>query len=142
MSYENRDRKLADLLLLPEDIIKNVDINGDGKVDGFQFNLGGPYHTATPIDNIKDFSLTVDGERIDPEKISLIIRNNRIKLTNVPTISEIWWRLGEMISVYVEKVGGLQPGEHEIECSITMNPAFYLFMPLRKFTTKKRMIVK
>jgi hypothetical protein len=134
---------VADLLLLPNDEIKNVDVDNDGRNDGFQFDLGNPLYTAQPLSAIKDFSLKVDGKPIDAEKISFILRKNKISLKTVSTIPELWWGYGEVISVFIEKPGGLELGKHQIECSIIMNPAFYPFYPDNTMlSTKKTMIVK
>lgn len=141
VSREERIKKIADALLLPNNIVKNIDLNGDGQYDGFQFDMGNPWHTAIPIDNIKGLSITIDSEKIDPEKVYLIIRNNRIKLTNVATIPEIYLGFGELFSVFVEKPGGLSFGNHEMEVSFTLYPSFYLFMPVTTYTTKKSVVV-
>lgn len=141
MSWEERTKKVADALLLPSNIVRNVDLNGDGQYDGFQFDMGNPWHTAIPIDNIKNLSISVDGEKIDPEKVYLLIRSNRIKLTNVATIPEIYLGFGELFSVFVEKPGGLPFGNHEMEVSLTLYPSFYLFMRVTTYTTKKSVVV-
>ncbi|MEM2643638.1 MAG: DUF6379 domain-containing protein [Candidatus Bathyarchaeia archaeon] len=122
-------QRVAALLLLPTREIENVDLNGDGQIDGFQFELGNPLYTAQPLSSIKGFSLIVNGERIDPEKITFILRRNRISLKNVSTIPELWWGYGEIIRVFIEKPGGLKSGEYQVECSLVMTPAFYPFYP-------------
>lgn len=139
-----RDVQLvADLLLIASEEIKNVDIDNDGKIDGFQFDIGNPLYTAQPLSAIRDFSLVVDGEKINAEAISFILRKNKINLKTVSTIPELWWGYGETITVLVEKPGGLEPGRHQVECSITMTPAFYTFYPDNTvMSTKKIMIVK
>ncbi|MEM1530741.1 MAG: DUF6379 domain-containing protein, partial [Candidatus Bathyarchaeia archaeon] len=122
-------QRVAALLLLPTREIENVDLNGDGQIDGFQFELGNPLYTAQPLSSIKGFSLIVNGERIDPEKITFILRRNRISLKNVSTIPELWWGYGEIIRVFIEKPGGLKSGEYQVKCSLVMTPAFYPFYP-------------
>lgn len=134
---------VADLLLLPNKEIENVDLDGDGQIDGFQFEMGNPLYTAQPLSSIKGFSLTINREKIDQEKITFILRKNRINLKSVFTIPELWWGYGETICVFVEKPGGLKPGEYQVECSLIMNPAFYTFYPENTvLSTKTVMRVK
>jgi len=141
--FMNDCKLVADLLMLPNRKIKNVDIDGDGRIDGFQFDLGNPLNTAQPMSAIKDLSLSVDGDKIDPEKISLILRKNRIGLRNVSTIPELWWGYGELISIFVEKAGGLARGKHQFDCSLIITPAFYTFYPENSiFPTRANMTVE
>jgi hypothetical protein len=139
----NRFKNVAKAVLLPNNDLKNIDIDGDGAVDGFLFDLANPFNTAMPLSHIKKLSFILDGSKIDTDKISLIVRDDRVKLTNVPTINEIWWRYGEKISAYVEKSGGLESGEYELECSLDIVPAFYTFYPAGiTYPVKKIMSVK
>jgi len=141
--FMNDCRLVADLLMLPNKRIENVDVDGDGRIDGFQFDLGNPLNTAQPMSAIKDLSLRVDGEKIDPKKITLILRKNRVSLKNASTIPELWWGYGELISVLVEKADGLMRGKHQVECSLCITPAFYTFYPENSiFPTKTNMTVK
>jgi len=77
---------MADRLLLPDRIIRNMDINKDGEIDGFQFDICNPFYTAEPVSSIRSIQLKVDGEKVNTEKMSLIIRNQRIKIEDAPTV--------------------------------------------------------
>jgi hypothetical protein len=57
------------------------------------------------------------------------LRKNKVCLKDASTLPELWWGYGEVMSVFVEKEGGLTPGEHQLECTLTINPAFYTFYP-------------
>ncbi len=103
--------------LIPSKIIFNVDEDKDGKIDGFQFNFKPTlFYTAEPVGSIKDLIITIDGKKIDPKKVTLIVRGQRIGLTNAPTFHEIWMPIYEEISVFVDEPGGLEAGIHELEC--------------------------
>jgi len=141
--FMNDCKLVADLLMLPNKKIENVDVDGDGRIDGFQFDLGNPLNTAQPMSAIKDLSLSVDGKKIDPRKITLILRKNRVSLKNASAIPELWWGYGELISVFVEKPGGLARGKHQLDCSLIATPAFYTFYPENSiFPTKANMTVE
>ena len=101
--------------MIPDKTIKNVDVNEDGKIDGYQFNFKNPFYTAEPISAIEDFLISIDGEKVDPKKVTLKVREQEILASQAKTVYEIWMALGEVIPVYVEKVGGLAKGEHDME---------------------------
>jgi 2-iminoacetate synthase ThiH len=111
---------MAKRILLPNNIIKNVDINQDGKIDGYQFNISNPFYTAESLSSVKEIIATVDGEKINPEKINLIARGQGMRLKDVTTMHEVWWGFGEVISVYIEKTGGLKKGNHELDTILRM----------------------
>jgi len=141
--FMNDCRLVADLLMLPDKKIRNVDVNGDGRIDGFQFGLGNPLNTAQPLSAIKGPTISVDGDKIDPEKVTLILRENRVGLKNASTVPELWWGYGELISVFVEKAGGLERGKHQLDCALCVTPAFYTFYPENSvFPTKASMTVE
>ncbi len=103
--------------LIPRKIISNVDSNKDGKIDGFQFNFRPTlFYTAEPVGSIKDLVIKIDGKKIDPKKVTLIVREQRIALPNASTFHEIWMPIYGEISVFVEEPYGLKAGSHELEC--------------------------
>ena len=106
--------------MLPNRNMKNVDVTGDGKPDGFQFDIVNPFYTAEPVSSVKDLLLKIDGEKVSSEKIGLVVRDQRIRIGTAPTIYGIWWGFGEAIKVFVEKPGGLGKGKHELECTLRM----------------------
>jgi len=119
-SIRARFRNLADKVMLPNRNIKNVDVTGDGKIDGFQFDIVNPFYTAEPVSSVKDLLLKIDGEKANPEEICLVVRDQRIRIRDAPTIYETWWGFGEVIKVFVGKPGGLRKGRHELDCTLYM----------------------
>lgn len=108
-------KRFAEEVMLIQINLRNVDIDNDGKNEGFQFDLRNPFYTATPISCIKGLPLKIDGKEVDADKVFLIVRGQEIPLTKAYTFHEIWWTLGEVITVFVEKPGGLEPGKHRLE---------------------------
>lgn len=113
-------RLLAERVMLPNREIRNVDVDGDNQPDGYQFDIVNPFYTAEPVSAIKDFTLKIDGKQVALEEISLIVREQRIKMETAPTIHEIWWRFGEVAQIFVKKPGGLKKGPHEVEITLKM----------------------
>jgi len=98
--------------------LQNVDTNRDGKIDGFQLQIRNQYLITVPLRSITTFEIIIDGKKISPEVMSFILRNQRINISNIRTISDIWWGIGEIATVHISKEGGLKSGMHDIECSI------------------------
>ena len=133
---------MAKRILLPDSTIKNIDINHDGKIDGYQFNIANPFYTAESLSSVKEIIATIDGEKINPEKINLIARGQRMRLKDVASMHEVWWGFGEVISVYIEKTDGLKKGNHKLETILRMRTTIsYGFPSGLLFPSKKTMIV-
>ena len=133
---------MAERILLPNNIIKNVDINKDGKIDGYQFDIANPFYTAESIASVNDIKAKVDEAKIPSEKIYLIARGQLIKMKNANTMHEVWWGFGEVISVYIEKIGGIEKGNHELDVILRMRTTItYGFPSGLLFPSKKSMIV-
>ena len=133
-------KSMAERILLPNDILKNVDINKDGKVDGYKFDIANPFYTAESIASVNDVKVKIDQEDIPSEKIDLLVRGQRIKMKDAKTINEVWWGFGEVISVFVEKIGGISKGKHELDVILQMRTTItYGFPSGLLFPSKKSM---
>jgi hypothetical protein len=124
VSFASMFQKTFERIALPEDMLRNIDYNKDTQIDGFTFKLRNFYYTAQPVCTIAGFNLRIDGEIFPSDSISLIVRGERIRVPDAPTIQEIWWRFGEVLDVYVEKSKGLKPGSHEMSLTIRMRSVF------------------
>jgi len=113
----------ADLVMIPSKKIRNVDLDKDGKIDGFQFDIANPFYTAEPVSSARGLNVTVDSEKIDPDRISFVLRDQRIGIKDMLTLYEVSWGFGEVASVYIEKSGGLKKGSHEVECTLYLRPS-------------------
>jgi len=89
-------------------VFRNLDKDGDGKVDHFVVEIQNDIGTGSAT--IKE--ITIDGVSIPPEKITLII-GNRPPRSFDPS-SEIYSVYGDKIQMEVEKEGGLEKGEHTL----------------------------
>ena len=135
--------------LLPEvmfrnPVIKNVDKNGDGKIDGYQFELGNPYYTANPISSISDFELSVDGEAIPLEKITYIVKEQEIDASKGHTFYDVSWGFADVMDVFIEKSGGLGQGNHDMSLVLKMRETIHYGYPDGKvpFQVKATLNVK
>ncbi len=129
--------------MLPDDSIRNVDENRDGKIEGFQFKLRNPWYTSQPISSLVKLIISVDGEKFETDKVRLNVRGQEIVLPKAYTMYDVNWGFPELIDVFVEKAGGLKPGNHELSCEIVMRSTIEYGLPEEKinFPTKKLMKV-
>jgi len=135
-------KSMAERILLPDNIITNVDFNKDGNVDGYTFEIANPFYTAEAISSVRDMSVIIDNETVDINKISLIVRGQKIRLTDAYTFHELFWGFGEVISVLVENKNGIPKGEHNLECTLRMRTTIsYGFPGGLLFPVKRKMIV-
>jgi hypothetical protein len=135
-------KSMAERILLPNNIIKNVDRNQDGKIDGYKFDIANPFYTAESLASVNEIKAIVDGAKIDPDSINLLVRGQRIRMKDAATMHEVWWGFGEVISVYIQKIGGLKKGKHELDAILRMRTTItYGFPSGLLFPSKKTMIV-
>jgi len=97
----------------------NVDTNKDGKFDYFYFSIWNQkLHAKEPLGNIRKLTLRIDGEEIKPNRIFFVLRDQWIRIEQMPTIKDIWWMLREEAQIYVKQEGGINPGIHNVEITI------------------------
>ena len=92
--------------------LKNVDLTGDGNIDGFRFVLKNVLATGTLV---APFELSVDGEPVDAEDVELEYEGEKIALTGISLENPLKFRVGREVVLTVKKPGGLSPGEHRID---------------------------
>ena len=142
-AFQNLLRGLAERILLPQNEIKNIDINDDQEIDGYTFNMSNPFYTSQPISSVKSLEISLDGEIIEREKLKLIVRDQRISLMDAISMYDVWWKFGEVIQVYVEKKNGLKAGNYMVECVLKMRTTMaYGFPGDLIFPSKKLMVLK
>jgi len=92
--------------------LKNVDLTGDGSIDGFRFVLKNVLATGTLV---APFELSVDGEPVDAKDVELEYEGEKIALTSISPENPLKFRVGREVALTIKKLGGLSPGEHRID---------------------------
>lgn len=92
----------------------NVDFNGDGKPDGFQFQFIAP--GIISLYEIYDLNLSVDGEKINSSNI-LIHLNGKTYSVGDLVKSQDYCLLGDEVTIIVKKKGLTSDKEHFIKLS-------------------------
>ncbi|HWA19563.1 MAG TPA: DUF6379 domain-containing protein [Devosia sp.] len=100
--------------------IENLNGRDEG-VRGYRFPLRNRFlHGHHPLGWIRALRLAVDGIPIAQQDIFLVVREQWIGVSQVPTIYDIWWQINETIHVAVAKEGGLASGLHALELVLTV----------------------
>ena len=95
--------------------LKNVDLNGDGKMDGFSFEVKNNVQTAT----LAGLSVEVDGEEYPRDLVGIEVSGRDFKWRSLSSENTVSFPLGETAKITVTKKGGLPLGEHAIRLKVT-----------------------
>ena len=109
------------------DGFKNVE--KDGKVCGFQFQFKLQYYRGITLSIIRDIKVTIDGEEIPREAVSITVNGETFTLEECRTVvSPLYrWEFGEYAAVTVAKEGGLAKGPHHISVLQHIAPSYMPF---------------
>lgn len=103
---------MYDNYMIVGEAFKNV-IQG-GEVTGFQLGMRLPYYRGIVLSLVGDTKLTVDGEAIPREAITVTVGGKTLPLTELENEPVAKWEFGEVGILTINKPGGLQPGEHTV----------------------------
>jgi hypothetical protein len=95
--------------------LKNVDMNGDGDIDAFSFEVKNNMQSAT----LSGLSVEVDQEGVLKELVEVELSDKTLRLKELSYQDKIIFPLGETARFIVLRKGGLSPGEHTILLKIT-----------------------
>lgn len=97
-----------------------------GQITGFQFKIHKPEYRGVFLSCLSDnFLVKVDEETFPLDKVSLKVRERVIPWSQVDAAYDVFSYFGEVITVMVDKPGGLTPGLHTVECGITIRVSYY-----------------
>ncbi len=116
---------MYDKYLIVSEEFKNVVVNGE--VIGFQLGMRLPYYRGVVLSLIGNTDLTVDGETISPEQMSVTLHGNVYKLSELENEPVAKWEFGEIGILTVRKPGGLKPGKHTVELGQHMKISYVPF---------------
>ena len=86
----------------------------NGKTIGFQFNIRLTYYRGIFLSQLRQQSVTVDGERFSKEEVLWHIKGRDITVDQMREETMIHWSPEEPASLKIMKLGGLSAGYHEI----------------------------
>ncbi|MFE8585324.1 DUF6379 domain-containing protein [Sphingomonas sp. NCPPB 2930] len=116
---------MFDNKMIVEDSLKATDT-------GFTIEARLPYYRGLGLSMIENVAVSVDGEAVRREDITVSLRGRTWTLDEMETEYGDRWNFGEKALVGVKRAGGLAPGEHRIELAETMRISYLPFVPTTK----------
>lgn len=108
---------------------------------GFNLDIRLPWYRALPLSTVEIGELRVDGERIDPQAVTLEVNGKQFQLDELRDRINEWWYV--LDSAYLHaSAPSIEPGsEHEIDFTLTLYPPY---IPGLAWVTKshKRLLAK
>jgi Domain of unknown function (DUF6379) len=95
---------------------KNV---GEGDPSGFQLAVRCPYYRGIWASLLEGAEVTVDGETFASDSIRWTLDGTTSTLDELAESADARWPFEEPALLTVDKPGGLAPGLHDVEVSIT-----------------------
>jgi hypothetical protein len=93
--------------------------------DGYEFEIRNQFfHGDHPLGWIRLLAVSLDSVLIESTNTFLIVRGQTIAAWQVPQIIDIWWHACETASVFIKVPGRLNPGAHDIVCTIDFGSFF------------------
>ena len=109
--------------IIPADALKNVDMDGKGKADGFALkyvNVLAPMQIEKNFDvedlkkQLFDAELKVDGTSLDVKKGAIFVLGKKITITNIADLGGLSLPVGGHMFIYFPQAGGLGAGKHTL----------------------------
>lgn len=116
---------MFDNKMIVDDSLKATD-------NGFSIEARLPYYRGLGLSMIENVAVSVDGEAVPREDISVTLRGRTWTLDEMESEYGDRWNFGEKAVVGVKRAGGLAAGEHRIELAETMRISYLPFVPTTK----------
>ncbi len=116
----------------------------DGQKTGFQVRVRSPYYRGIWLSLLEKASVTVDGQEFAPEQVRWTFGNESFASTELAQHPDKRWLFEEPAILTVDKPGGLEPGLHEVEVSITWRWSYIPveMQPTTNISHKKLVLVR
>ena len=82
--------------------------------DGDELGIRLPYYRGLGLSMVESIDLTVDGTPVPAESLTLTVHGNSYAVTDLATVFDDRWEMGEIATLRVAQPGGLAPGSHDI----------------------------
>ena len=82
--------------------------------DGYELGIRLPYYRGLGLSMVESIDLIVDGTPVPAESLTLTVHGNSYAVTDLATVFDDRWEMGEIATLRVAQPGGLAPGSHDI----------------------------
>lgn len=96
--------------------------------DGYVLDVGFNYYRGTPISAVERLELTVDGERVDDDRILVEINGKFLRLAEVPFAHTEYWGVKTPLRLHVFGEP-LAAGEHDVDLVCEARVVYMEFAP-------------
>jgi hypothetical protein len=72
------------------------------RITGYAFDLGNPWYIGQPVSTVMELDVKINNTSIDPDLVSIVVREQKIPIKAARTMHELWWGFGEVAQVYIE----------------------------------------
>ena len=103
---------MFDKYIIVPDGFRNT--TADGGVDGYELGIRLPYYRGLGLSMVESIDLTVDGTPVPAAALTLTVHGNSYAVTELSTVFDDRWEMGEIATLRVAKPGGLTAGTHEV----------------------------
>ena len=83
-------------------------------VSGYELGIRLPYYRGLGLSMVESLDLIVDGTPVPAESLTLTVHGNSYAVTDLATVFDDRWEMGEIATLRVAQPGGLAPGSHDI----------------------------
>jgi len=118
-------------------------IIGDGSLRsdaaGFSFDLRIPWYRSLPLSCVEGLDAAVDGDVIASDDLRIAFDGRVYALDELAPLYEEWWQVTDAARVSVARQGGLEPGQHELDVSLSLRIP-YIIEAGRRLVMRERCV--
>lgn len=100
-------------------------IESDGKVTGFQFNIRSLYYRGLWLSQLRPATIIVDEETFSGDQITWTINDKVYEQDEMATLGDVHWGVLDLATLTVKKEGGLKSGSHDIELLYQYSSSYF-----------------
>ena len=116
---------------------------GDGSLRsdaaGFSFDLRIPWYRSLPLSCVEGVEVAVDGESIDDDDLRVVFNDRTYAVGELPPLYEAWWQVTDAARVSIARSGGLGPGPHELDVTLSVRIP-YIIEAGRRLVMRERCV--
>ncbi len=84
-------------------------------VDGYELGIRLPYYRGLGLSMVEAIDLTIDGAAVPADALTLTVHGNSYAVSDLATVFDDRWEMGETATLRVAQPGGLSAGTHEVK---------------------------
>lgn len=101
---------------------------------GWRLGMRLPYYRGQILSAVEDIALTVDGNKVERDRIRFTVRDRIFTLDQLETEYVQRWEFGEVAEVSVQQPGGLTPGRHQVTAAVQLRISYLPWSPVTSCT--------